>query len=200
MKQSLTPSIKLPLAMAGCGMALLAATAPASAADPSIVVGSHNLLPNTHHQPIAIRVAGVSSVGMLNFNAQIAAGTGTSYPVFDGVDLTTGTIFAPDHIDPLDTGSVPRLATWSIVTASGTISSAEGLLATLYVDTTGVSSGTYSLSLGDTLNGPAVFYDATGLTKIPIPITDGSFTIVPEPASTALFLLTAPALLLRRKR
>ena len=99
----------------------MAAAAPASATDPSIVVGSHNLLPNTPHQPIAIRVAGVSSVGMLNLNAQIDAGT--NYPVFDGVDLTTGTIFAANHQDPIDIGSTPYLATRSIMTASGRISS-----------------------------------------------------------------------------
>ena len=193
-------SLNTPLVLAACGLALLAAAAPASAADPSIVVGSHNLLPNTAHQPIAIRVAGVSSVGMFNLSAQIDAGTGTTFPVFDGVDLTTGTIFAANHQDPLDIGSTPYLATWSIMTASGTISSAEGLLATLYIDTTGISSGTSSLLLGNTLNGPTIFYDATGLNQIPITITEGFFTIVPEPASAALFLLAAPTLLLRRRK
>ena len=194
-------SLNTRLVLAACGLALLVAAAPASAADPAITVGSYYLAANTAHQPIAIRVAGVSSVGMFNLNAQIATGTGTSFPVFDGVDLTTGTIFAPDHLDPLDTGSAPRLATWSILTASGTLSSAEGLLATLYIDTTGVSSGIYSLSLGDTLNGPTAFYDAAGLPQNPaITITEGSFTIVPEPASAALFLLAAPTLLRRRKR
>ena len=48
-------SLNTRLVLAACGLALLSATAPASAADPSIVVGSHNLLPNTAHQPIAIR-------------------------------------------------------------------------------------------------------------------------------------------------
>lgn len=182
------------------GLACFCGATFAVAAEPSIVVGSHSLLPDTAHQPITIHVNDVAAVGMLNLNAQIGNGTGAAYAVFDGVDLTTGTIFAGNYLDPLDTGSAPRLATWSIVTATDTVSVADGLLATLYVDTTGVSSGTYTLSLGETLNGPTVFYDATGINAIPIAITDGSFTVaVPEPGSLSILLLAAPALLRRRR-
>ena len=195
-------TLNTPLTLAVCGLAFLAGVAPASAAGPAITVGSHFLAANTPHQPVAIRVSGVQGVAGVDLNAQIAVGTGTFYPIFSGVDLTTGTLFAANNNGASDmgSGSFPRVATWSLLTASGTISSAEGLLATLYIDTTGQSSGTYSLSLGNTLGGPTVFYDSTGLTKIPITITDGSFTIVPEPASAGILLVAAPTLLLGRRR
>ncbi len=195
-------SLNAALALAASGLALLAATAPAGAAGPSITVGSYFLAANTPHQPIAIRVSGVQGVAGVDLNAPSAGGTGTFYPLFSGVDLTTGTLFAGNNNGASDMGSgtFPRVATWSLLTAAGTVSSADGLLATLYIDTTGESSGTYSLSLSNTLGGPTVFYDSTGLTKIPITIADGSFTIVPEPASAAFFLLAAPVFLLRRKR
>ena len=193
-------SLNTLLALAACGLALLSATAPASAAGPTITVGSYYLAANTPHQPIAIRVSGVQDVAGVDLNAQIEVGTGTFYPLFGGVDLTTGTLFAANNKGASDmgNGSFPRVATWSLLTATGTISSAEGLLATLYIDTTGQSSGTYSLSLGNTFNNPTAFYNAVGLPQN-LTITDGSFTIVPEPASAALFLLAAPTLLLRRK-
>ena len=186
--------------LAGIGSALFAAAASATAA-PIIVVGSHDLAANTAHQPIAIRVTGAQGIGSLSLNAQIGDGNGTDRPVFDGVDLVgSGTLFAANHLSPDDIGSTPRLATWTLVTANSTVSAEDALLTTLYIDTTGVSSGTFDLSLGNTLNGSTAFFDETGTGEIAnTAITNGSFTVVPEPTSLGLAGVGA-MLLLRRKR
>lgn len=101
----MTQSLNTPLALAACGLALLAGVAPAGAAGPSITVGSYFLAANTPHQPIAIRVSGVQGVAGVDLNAQIAGGTGTFYPLFSGVDLITGTLFAADNNGASDMGS-----------------------------------------------------------------------------------------------
>jgi hypothetical protein len=68
-----------------------------------------------------------------------------------------------------------------------------GLLATLYIDTTGIFSGSWTLNLGNTGGGPTnwagsiVFPRTQPDTFVPNPvIIDGSITIVPEPSSSAL--------------
>lgn len=89
----------------------------------------------------------------------------------------------------------PGLAHVRILTDSGTVSASSGLLATLCIDTTGIDSGTYTLSLGNTLNGPTAFLANTG--EVPISITEGTLTVVPEPTGLAL-LATVFVPLLRR--
>ena len=170
---------------------------PLWAAVPSINVGAHNVLPNTPNQPVQIYVSGVPAVAGLNLNAQIGDGWAIGTPVFSGVNLTSGTLFASNNSGASDIGSIPGLAMYSILTNSGSIPGGSGLLATLYVDTTGLDSGTFARSLGDTLNGPTTFLSESG--EVPIIITNGSLTVVPEPTGLAI-LATCFIPLLRRRR
>lgn len=140
-------------------------------ADPVIVVGTHRLAPDTAGQRVRVYVRGGSPVQGLNLNAQVAdggaaAGGQVAGPSITAVDLTTGTIFAGNAVGPDDPGSLPQLAMRTITTASGTVV-ADGLLATLTLDTTGFTNGVYRLALGATANG---FTDFAGL---PASITDG---------------------------
>ena len=190
-------SLNTRLVLTVCGFALLAVGAPADAAEPSIVVGSHNLLPNTAGQPVQILVENVPDVAGVNLNAQIGDGSGIGTPLCNGVDLTTGTIFTSNNSGAWDNGSTPGLLIYSILTTSGTVSASSALLATFYVDTTGLNSGTFVLSLGDTLNGPTTFLSESG--EVPIIITNGTLTVVPEPTGLAI-LATGLLPLLRRRR
>ena len=170
--------------------------------DPMIVVGpgggggNYELLPDTAGQWIEILVSGGAQVDGCNFNAQIGDG-GPPGPVITSVDLegsaANPTIFFGNSEPQNDLGSIPHLATWSIITNSGTIF-ADGVLARLEIDTTGfVGDQTWPLALGATLNGP------TDFAGISADITDGGIHI-PEPASLALLSLGGLAVLGRRKK
>ena len=173
-----------PAAALAIALAALAA-APASApATLYIHVGQINLLPDTPNQTAGIWVTTDSAdqVGGCNFNAQVAGGGpelgGLDGPDITGVDLTSGTIFAGNHLAQTDLGSLAQLAMYSVVTQDGTVT-ADGLLASLTFDTTGFSAigSTWALELSATHNGPTDFAP-TGAT-----ITDGTIRIVPEPAT-----------------
>lgn len=183
------------LAIVACELFFSAATAWAV---PTIVVGQHDLLPNTPNQIVKINVSGGDEVDALDLNAQIADGgpeVGGSIdgPAITGADIITGTIFANNNDGQSDLGSYPQVALRSTVADSGSVI-ADGLLTTLTIDTTGFSTGTFSLNLGDTLNGP------TDFDPISADITDGSITIVPEPASICLLLGGAGLMMQRRRR
>lgn len=177
--------------------AAMLSLAGSALAQPVINVGTHQLQADTADQLIHIYVSGGDAVEALNFSAQIAdggsAGGGTDDgPVFTGLDLVDGTIFAPNNLGQFGDSLNPQLAIASTITSSGTVS-ADGLLATLTVDTTGVWSGTYALKLSDTLNGTTDFGDVHPL------ITDGMIQVVPEPASLALLTIGGLAMLRRRR-
>ncbi len=180
------------------GVLIAATRAPAAI---YIDVGDHLLLPNTPGQTVFITVSAdaADAVAGCNFNAQIAGGGiaygGQAGPAISAVDMETGTIFAGNNTGQSDLGSLAQLATLSIVTASGTVP-ADGLLATLTIDTTGLATpgATWPLELGQTLNGPTDFAPA------PAVITEGTIQIIPEPTSLALLALPALALLRRRRR
>jgi hypothetical protein len=169
-------------------------TAPAHAAL-SITVGTHTLAPNTPNQQVQLFVAGSDAIEALNFNAQIADGGPELGGVIDGpvitsADIVNGTIFNNRSTGQQNPGSFPQLAIRTTTTAGGTVAG-PGLLATLVIDTTGFTSGTYALKLFDTLNGP------TDFALTPVTITDGSI-VVPEPSCTWLFAV--PMLLSARRR
>ena len=156
----------------------------------NVSLGHYYLQPNTPNQTIPIYVSGGAQVSGLNFNLQMGDGGpevgGTPGPVFTSLDLTNNTIFQYDFSDPVDTGSVPQLLTWYVLTQNaGDHVAADGLLATATIDTTGYSDRTWSLDISDTLNGPTNFTDGG---TIPATLIDGLITVVPEPSSIALFL------------
>lgn len=150
-----------------------------------IEAGHHALLPNSAGQRIEIRVSGGVEVAGLNFKAQVGDGfpdvpdsmvDGPNITDVDIVGTLTATIFTPNHAGQQDPGSAPQVALRTATTQSGLVT-AEGLLATLTIDTTGFSEGTFALRLGDTYAGPTEFLDAEAQV-LPTQITDGTLKIV----------------------
>jgi hypothetical protein len=181
--------------MKAISMTLLAALMPAAAAmaAPTIDVGSHLLLPNTPHQAITIDVTGGDAVQGLNFYAQIADGTG---PKIESVDLLAGTIFASNNTGQQNPESLPQTLFASTTTSAGTVA-ADGVLATLWIDTTGfnVGDGPWSLNLVGTDDSD------TDFAGVFADVTNGMIDIqaVPEPATLGLLSIGALGLLRRRR-
>ncbi len=133
-----------------------------------IEVGTHVLEPNTPGQTIPIYVSGGWPVQGLNFNVQIAdggplAGGTLLAPVITGVDILTATVFAAsntgirtDADDAAGDDPVPQHAYRGTTTAAGMVN-ADGLLATVTIDTTGFERGSWSLTLSNTINGATDF-------------------------------------------
>ncbi len=180
-----------------CGVVLVLFAATAAWAAPVIEVGSHNLLPNTPNQPVPIYVTGGDQVGGVNFFAQLGNdvplpyGTAAPGPKLSGVDLVIGTIFdgnfmgltnAYDSYYP----APPQNLGWWLTVNSGDVSAA-GLLATVFVDTTGFSSGTWPLVLQhDVWDNSTDFPVGPPTYKMDPTIHNGSITIVPEPSTLCL--------------
>lgn len=166
---------------------VLGASASASPI-PSIVLGDYSLLPDTPNQPILIDVSGNIAVNTLDLNVQVADGgpaaSGTVVGPSLAVDLITGTIFATDHTNLVnhnaDGHDGNQYMWYSVDTNVGTTVETSGLLVTLYVDTTGFSSGSWPLIMSGTIHGD------TNFGSIGASIRNGSITIVPEPAPLAL--------------
>jgi len=151
---------------------------------PVIDVGHHVLLPDTPGQTFQVSVTGGDLVQGLNFNLQVADGGPEWGGVIDGpaieaLDILTGTIFDGNNTGTVDldggppSGSdiAPQYEGRSTTTDSGSVP-ASGLLATVTIDTTGFSSGTWDLFLSNTLNGP------TDFAGLPASITDGSIRVL----------------------
>jgi hypothetical protein len=173
--------------------AAILSAAPSRAA--VIFVGDNILASNTPDQTVQIFVTGHDAVQGLNFYAQIADGGPEAGGVVDGpnitaVDVLSNTIFAPNNEGQQNPGSLPQLAARTTTTLSGTVD-AEGLLATLTIDTTGFTTGSWPLKLTGTLNG------STDFAGLPISITDGSISL-PEPGFVSTVI--GIGLMLRRRR
>ncbi len=137
---------------------------------------------NTPGQVVPIYVAGDVLVQGVNFNVQIGDGGlspgGTAGPAIESIDLQQGTIFGasstgelepdPDgpHPDPY-----PQIEWRTTTTRSPDRVLANGLLATITIDTTGLYSGQWELRLSDTVNG------STDFAGIPIQIQDGAISL-----------------------
>ena len=131
---------------------------------PRITVGAHTLLPNTPNQTIQVFVSGGHAVSGLNLYAQVGDGgpervqfdlpAGKDGPAITGIDIKTGTMFAgvPDSAQ-VDL-AIPQVASALIAIAQpGATVEAEGLLATITVDTTGFFGGRWDLLLNNVLAG-----------------------------------------------
>lgn len=202
--------------VASC-LAILLCVASVSNAATSIIVGDHILQPNMPGQIIQIFVTGGDQIQGTNFRAQIGSDPEfASTPIFfssppfgvpgSSTIIGPGTIFQPNNVGMNDVTFYPALFEAGTATATGTVS-ANGLLATLVVDTTGFFSGTWSLSLGNTLAGPTDWAGSIFQgNEVPNPdILDGSITIIPEPSSVVLAMfgmagLSAVAIRRRRAR
>jgi hypothetical protein len=156
----------------------------------SVAVGNHLLMANTPNQTFTIQITGGEQVAGEDFFAQIGDGGAynngvNSKPSFANVDIIGGTIFAANNNGPQVNPTVPNSAhplIWEMgtVTASGSVA-ATGKLATLTIDTTGLSSGTFPLVLtgvGSAIgpNNNTILYDASAA-AIPLAIANGSLMI-----------------------
>jgi hypothetical protein len=181
---------------AAAGLVALAASSVARAA--VVNVGANVLLADTPNQKITLLIAGVEQVAGEDFFAQIgdggAANHGTATkPVFTNVDILTNSIFAANSVgaqgDPNGSPSGsnaghPLIWVDGTVTAAGAVAD-TGVLATLTIDTTGVSSGTFALLLtgvADTLGGFDTTLRNSSGDPIALSVTNGSITVLaPEP-------------------
>lgn len=161
----------------------------------SIDLPEIGMLPNQANQTFDVYLGDVNGAVLVNgiaFNIQVAdggpevPGGTTRGPAITAVDLFTGTVFAAPHNNG-NSGSgqiVPQVyerGTMTEWTADGlaTASLQSGFkVATVTLDTTGMNSGTFELTL-NTLNGPTK-YTTLGEDLYPA-LFDGSVTIVPEP-------------------
>ena len=156
---------------------------------PVIDVGDHFLLPNTPGQQIQIFVTGGDEVQGLNFNVQVEdggpevsqwnGGPGIDGPEITTIDVESGIFNGNNNgaVNPESPSVIPQWEGRYITTETGTVI-ADGLLATITVDTTGFTEGSFSLILGDeNLNGP------TDFAGIPIMITEGQLIINSVPVA-----------------
>jgi hypothetical protein len=184
--------------LVGLGLVL---SAPAGAD----VINAPNvtLLPNTANQIVTITVTGTTAVAGEDFFAQIGDGGVFNHgvnvrPVFTNVDILTGTIFGANNTgatrDPNGPESAhPLIWVDGTTTNSGTVTD-SGLLATLTIDTTGISSGTFPLLLSgvaSTLTAGGFTTDLVNGSGVPIALTinNGSITIAPAPEPVGLSLI-----------
>jgi len=179
---------------------------PALADDPAINVGEWTLEPDLPGQIIELFVSGGALVQGLELNVQISRdGPGGEQilegPVLQDVDILNGTIFAESN-----EGIFPGSYKTPHVAYQGTTSDpsidlgygpgmvpTDGLLATLTVDTTGITEGRYNLLLTGTQEGTTNFAGIQAL------ISDGTI-IVPEPMSLVLLGFGSLAVVCRRRR
>ncbi len=157
---------------------------------PVISVGHYTLRPNTPNQRIELYVTGGHRVSGLDLYALVGDGgperalldlpAGEDGPAITSVELKQNTIFASLPDVPTNLQSLPQIANWSIAASgNGSTVVAEGLLATLVIDTTGFFEGDWSLSLVGVLPehplGPFQTRFADSLAFV----TNGSITVVP---------------------
>jgi hypothetical protein len=166
----------------------------------TIDVGNFTLQPNSSRQEIQIFATGGEPVSALEFDIQIgdggiALGGDDSGPAIVSLDLITNTIFASaGDASQTDVVQFP-LARQSSVDVSGTVS-ANGLIATVVLDTTSSRPGTYDLRLTDVAGGfNTTFFNSLGEPSS-TEVRNGTITVVPE-ACGYLPVLGMMALLFR---
>ncbi len=154
----------------------------------SVTVGNHVLLPDTPNQIVSLYVSGGEQIAGEDFFAQVGDG-GTfnggvnTKPTITYVDMVYGSIFGENNNGPFGdpgNGSLhPLIWVDSTTTISGTVS-ANGRLAVLVLDTTGLFSGTFPLLLTGVANSYGSFNttlrDASA-NLIPLNINNGSLIV-----------------------
>ncbi len=190
----------------GLSLAIVLCLTAVAQAIPTIVVGNHNLLPNTAGQSVPITISGIDP-GTVNgafLSVQIGDGNGVGNT---GPSLTSfqwsapPTIFnAPNTPSGLnaqtdDFGQGDQLANSGVLTVSGFTNQASGLLVTLIVDTSGINGGVFDLLLTGGLI-PDFLGDTDILSTEFENITNGTLTVVPipEPSSVVLGLFAIAGL------
>jgi hypothetical protein len=189
--------------MRACGIlgtvAMLLAAAAANA-ELTVSAGNWTLHPDTGMQDIQVRISGTGNVTNATVNLGVT-GAGTR-PALTGGSIISNTIFALNNTgSPSYDFTNPAVAYLDVATNSGTVAvNSDSLLATITVDTTGVSLGTYTLNLlGTPYGNSSVGTEPT----TGVSYTAGSIlmTAVPEPISVLFPLsLGVVGLLTRRRR
>lgn len=188
----------------GCLVLLLGVAATSAA---TIEVGNHVLLPNTPNQPIPIWVTGVEWAASLNFNVQMGDGLGPDHGGVAAPSITeVDVLHYPGFNDTGDTifGAVPNGGEWgsgamtdqlferTTWANSGSVQ-ANGLLAVITLNTTGFfgnpPEGHWELKVKETLNAPTeLLENSQSADPIPLEVTDGKVSLIPEPATLVLLL------------
>ena len=179
----------------------------------SIVVGDHDLLPNQSGQTVEIYVTGGAQVENVDVYAQIGdggplGGGSVPGPVFTLLDLFDDDPLTPFIFDGRNTGRasgttngvlVPQIAHegTTIPISTGSFG-ASGLLAIFTINTTGYDSGTWDFLLTGGNAGDTAF--GYGGEEVSMTVTNGTITVIPEPASLSILLLGAGLALSRRRR
>ncbi len=172
---------------------VLAAICSQAVADLILNVGNISLLPNTPGQVVSFSLTNSDFTGILvesfEFNLQVAdGGPGVGgvivAPTITTVDLATGTIFSLNNTGTQNNGIAPQMAAYSILTSSNTVSIPVGSsqIASVTFDTTGFSTGVWSLLMSSaTINGTTKYVNTQTTGDIIPLITDGTLTVIPEP-------------------
>ncbi len=204
------------LLLATLSLALLLLTVSLASGDATINVGHWILDPNTAGQEIELYVTGGDAVDGVDFFLQVADGgpeaPGGSIdgPAITDVDIlgppdrpgNEPTIFSGNNTGEAAGGSLlPQFWQSGTSTDSGTVT-ADDRLATVTIDTSGFTSGSWELKMTGTLMGDSTFRSPPpGVTTS---ITNGSISIatngIPEPSTLLLLVLGTFSLLSRRDR
>ena len=171
-----------------CVFCALLWTVSASGQDATIDVGHHILTPNTPGQIIPIPVTGGGEVAGVNLFVQVGDGgpelsnfgfsTGTDGPAITAIDLKTETIFAAVTGPQDNQESIPQVAISSIeFLTPGVNTVADGLLASLTIDTTNFFNGTWDLALSGVLPMFEFGPFETDFAGIPATIVNGTIEI-----------------------
>jgi hypothetical protein len=178
-----------------------------------INVGDYVFAPNTGVHTLTIAVSGNEKISGEDFYAQIGDGGsfnhGTNdHPTFSNVDIITGTPFATNNVGAFGDASAGGNAAHRLIWVDGTTTSSgtvqlqpTSILATISIDTQSAPLGKFSLDLTGVANTLGSFntklYDSTGA-PIPLTVTNGSITIVPEPSLNAVLAIVPALFMLRR--
>lgn len=157
---------------------------------PTIVVGEHLLVPNQANQQIPIYVTGGQNVGGINLFVQSGDGgpdlawiglpAGTRGPLLTSLDVQTNTIFAGKTELSSVAIPLPQIGFASLILDEvNPVVPANGLLATLTVDTTGLFGGTFDLRISDILSSMPEGPFESDFGGLPARITNGRMVIHP---------------------
>jgi hypothetical protein len=158
-----------------------------------IIVGNHDIPPDavTPIQVVIEREPDDPDIAGMDFAIEI--GDAEVGPTIGVVDLVSGTPFESNNLGgSIDQGSAPRQAFWGVVTESGTVPiPVSGVLATIQIDATGITTGTFDLRLTSVLGADTRIYDGQ-LNPLSLnqaqAITGSVRVVIPEPAGLGVLI------------